>query len=112
MSAIKTIYIAGPYSGGNPEDNLRTAIATANAVLDLGITPFLPHLSHYLHAAKPRGYEEWMDYCFVWVDRSDALFRLPGISPGSERELKRMQALGRPVFHSMASLAEYLKANP
>lgn len=112
MSAIKTIYIAGPYSGGNPEDNLRAAISAANAMMDLGIAPFIPHLSHYLHAVKARGYEEWMEYDFVWLDRSDALFRLPGISPGAERELKRMQGLGRPVFHTMSALTDYLKANP
>lgn len=112
MSAIKTVYIAGPYSGGNVEDNVRAAMTAAHAIMDLGVTPFVPHLCHYLNLMQERGYEDWMDYDFVWLDRSDALLRLPGISPGAERELKRMQALGRPVFHSMASLADYLKANP
>jgi hypothetical protein len=112
MSGIKTVYIAGPYSGGNTEDNVRAALMAAHAIMDLGATPFVPHLSHYLHLLRPRSYEEWMDYDFVWLDRSDALLRLPGISPGAEREVKRMQALNRPVFHTLATLAAYLGAKP
>ncbi len=110
MSKLKTVYIAGPYSGGNVEDNVRAAVNAAHAVMDLGVTPFVPHLCHYLHLVKERSYEDWMSYDFVWLDRSDALLRLPGISPGAERELKRMQALSRPVFYNLSTLAEYLKA--
>lgn len=111
MKRIETVYIAGPYTGGNVEENVRNAILAAHAVLDLGLTPFVPHLCHYLHAVKERGYEDWMRFDFVWLEKNDSLWRIPGESPGAEREIVRMKALVRPIFYSLEELKSYLKAS-
>jgi len=111
VKRIETVYIAGPYSGGDVEDNVRAAMHAAHAVMDLGVVPFVPHLCHFLHGLRERGYEEWMNFDFVWLDRTDALLRIPGVSPGAEREVLRMLKLGRPIFHSIEALAKYLKVS-
>lgn len=111
MKPIETVYIAGPYSGGDVEANVRAALLAGHTVMDLGAIPFVPHLCHYLHAVRERGYEEWMKFDFVWLERTDVLLRLPGVSPGADREVKRMEELGRPVFHTLDALAEYLRRN-
>lgn len=90
---------------------MRAAMLAAHAVLDLGVTPFVPHLCHYLHGVRACDYEEWMRFDFVWLERSDALLRLPGLSPGAEREVLRMLQLERPVFHSLEALKQHLKAS-
>lgn len=111
MKRIETVYIAGPYSGGDVEANVRAAMLAAHAVMDLGVTPFVPHLCHYLHGVRERGYEDWMSFDFVWLERTDSLLRLPGVSPGAEREVLRMIKLERPVFHSLEALERHLKAS-
>lgn len=110
MKRIETVYIAGPYTGGVVEDNVRNAMLAGHDVLDLGLTPFVPHLCHFLHGLKERGYEDWMRFDFVWLERSDSLWRIPGVSPGAEREVEKMKALGRPIFYSLDELKAHLKA--
>lgn len=108
MKKIETVYIAGPYTGGSVEGNVQAAIDAADLVMKLGAVPFVPHLSHFL---RPRGYEEWMRFDFVWLGKCDALLRIPGISPGADREVERMTELGRPIFYTIETLAEYLKVS-
>ena len=56
-------------------------------------------------------YEEWMAIDFEMVRRSDAVFRLPGISDGAEREVALADDLGLPVFTVMDELLEWLLVN-
>lgn len=97
---VKRIYIAGPYTGGDVARNVANAMDAAHALLDMGLKPYVPHLSHYLHVHQAREYEEWMALDLAWLDVCDALLRLPGVSPGADREVARMEELGRPVLRS------------
>jgi len=98
------VYIAGPYTGdGSKEDterNVAAAIAAGDILLNAGMAPFVPHLSHYWEARFPHPYDVWMDYCLSWVDACDALVRLPGESKGAAREVERAVQNVMPVFPS------------
>jgi len=99
------VYIAGPYSA-DPEACTREALAAASRLLDAGHAPFVPHLAHYwhtLHDARP--YEDWMRLDLAWVEVSDVLLRLPGESPGADREVEHARAHGVPVVFSIADVA-------
>lgn len=100
------VYLAGPYTS-DPEANTRYTIALANRVLELGYTPFVPHLTHFWHLQTPKSYEEWMDYDDEWLQLCDVLLRLPGASAGADVEKKRAEEMGIPVVYSIDALVEF-----
>lgn len=107
---MRHIYVAGPYTAPTPElvlRNVELAIDAGNRLLDAGLWPYIPHLSHYLGARKARPYEAWMALDFAVLERMDALLRLPGPSPGADRERLYVEALGQPVFTSEADLYQW-----
>lgn len=103
---MRRLYIAGPYSA-DPEACTLRAIDAFHAVLDLGLYPFLPHFTHYAHLRRPRPYEDWMALDFGWLDACHALLRLPGMSPGADREVARANEMGIPVFTNMEEVAAW-----
>lgn len=102
------IYIAGPYTGGDPAENTNKAIDAGHEAMDLGLDPFVPHLSHFSHARRERGYEDWMKLDLAFLEVCDILWRLPGESPGADREAARAYELGIPVVFSRVGLLEHL----
>lgn len=101
---IRRIYVAGPYTKGDPCVNTHAAIAAGNRLMDAGFAPFVPHLSHFWHTVTPRPYEDWMSLDMRWVEVADAVLRLPGESSGADREVQHAESLGIPVFHSIDEL--------
>lgn len=101
------VYVAGPYTRGDVEHNVRTAIAAGNRLLDAGYTPFIPHLTHYWEALHPHHYEAWMQYDFQWLSKCEALVRLPGDSPGADREVEYAEANGIPVYYGVDALLRH-----
>lgn len=95
---MKKIYIAGPYTGGDVAQNVRNAIEAANVLIENGFAPYVPHLSHFQHMLYPQEYEKWMEIDLVWVDTCDALVRLPGLSPGADREVEFATKIGIGVY--------------
>lgn len=95
---IRHVYIAGPYTQGDPVKNTRKALGVADYLQSLGFVPFVPHLSHFWHFLTPKPYETWMEWDLAWLAKCDALVRLPGLSPGADREVDRARELGIPVF--------------
>lgn len=104
---MKYIYIAAPYTKGDPAENTRKAISAGDKLLSMGYCPFIPHLSHYWHLQHPNHYETWMEYDFAWLDKCDALVRLNGYSPGADREVAHAEKSGKPVF---MGLSEFILA--
>ena len=96
---MKYIYVAGPYTNGDPVLNVRKAIEAAEQLRELGYVPFIPHLTHLWHLISPHEYEYWIEYDKEWLEKCDALLRLPGISKGADDEVMRMFYLNKPVFH-------------
>lgn len=95
------VYIAGPYTAPTRrevEENVWTAIRAMHRLMDHGFAPFCPHLSHYAEIRRPRPYEDWMGLDLAMLPVMHALLRLPGTSPGADREVTRASELGIPVF--------------
>lgn len=90
------VYIAGPLTG-DVLGGTRAALAAARAVRARGWVDFTPHTMILADLVSPEPYEVWMAKCLAWVERCDALIRLHGVSPGSDREAVRAFALGLPV---------------
>ncbi len=102
---MKHIYIAGPYTAATTEAvqaNVDRALDAGNRLLDAGLWPYVPHLSHYLEARKPRHYEDWMALDLAVLRRMDAILRLPEPSSGADREVAAARILGLPVFWTAA----------
>lgn len=104
------VYIAGPYSKGVLAENIRAAVLAAEAVLELGGIPYIPHLTHTWEMVRPHPYEFWLEYDFHWLPLCHALYRIPGESPGADGEVSEAEALGIPVFYSLDELGKYILA--
>jgi hypothetical protein len=92
------VYIASPYTKGDLAANVAHSMAAAHVVLDAGLPVYCPLLTHFLHMQSPRSYEDWMALDLAWLRRCDALIRLPGDSPGADREVEEAKRLGLPVY--------------
>lgn len=102
------IYLAGPLSLGDMTRNVRQGIDAAETVLMLGCAPYVPHLSHFWSLVHPHAYEEWMQLDFAWLAACQAVWRLPGLSHGTEREVTYAHELGMPVFTELSDLKAWL----
>ena len=96
---MKYIYVAGPYTGGDPVLNVRKAIEAGEQLIALGFVPFIPHLSHLWHLVSSHDIEYWYSYDIEWLIKCDALLRLPGDSKGADAEVALALELDIPVFH-------------
>ena len=99
------VYVAGPLTSGAGRDvttNIRAALEAANRLYEEGHYPYVPHLTHFWHFAYPdtRGHEEskWMKLDRAWLERCEAVLRLPGVSMGANIEVGWAIELGLPVF--------------
>ena len=101
---MKRIYVAGPYTGGEVIENVRKAVRAGDQLMDMGYAPFIPHLSHFAHFLEPRPYQDWLDMDLAWVAACDAVLRLPGKSPGADKELLLADDLGIHVCYSLDEL--------
>ena len=106
---MKLVYIAGPYTVGDTGGNVYNAITYAHKIIDNGSCPIVPHLSHFLHIFSPRPYDDWMKLDLAMLRKCDALLRLPGKSPGADKEVELAKALDIPVFTTFNELALWLK---
>jgi hypothetical protein len=107
MAFTARIYIAGPYSKGDPKSNVHKAIETANALADLGFAPYVPHFTHFWHIRFPRPYDFWLELDNQFLPFCDAVLRIPGDSSGADKEVEFAQELNKPVFHSIPDLEAY-----
>jgi len=101
---MKRIYIAGPYTQGDPEENTRKAIAAADIVAAAGFAPFVPHLSHLWEQISPKPYQFWIDLDNAFLPICEALLRIPGPSNGADAEVALAESLGIPVFFTTDEL--------
>jgi len=98
------VYIAGPYSQGDPIQNTRNAILAAEKVKARGHTPYIPHLNLLWHMVSPHDPDFWYDYDLEWLPDCDALLRLPGKSQGADREVEEAKRWGRMIYYSIEDL--------
>jgi hypothetical protein len=110
--STKRIFIAGPYTTGDPAVNVKAALDAATPLLNAGAMPYVPHLNHFWHFVYPQDYEVWVDLDLEFLAACDALLRLPGESPGADGEVARARELGIPVFDNLAQALEWAWASP
>lgn len=105
---LPRIYVAGPM--GNPPKMANTLIAieVADKIMAMGAAPFVPHLSLYWHLIYPHTPEEWLAMDYEWVKVSDALFRIHGLSVGSDKEVAVAKNHGIPVFTDLEALKVWI----
>ena len=101
---LARVYIAGPYTVGDPQANVNRAIDAWHAFADAGFIPFCPHLSHYLHVHRHRQYAEWLRHDLQWLALCDAVLRLPGESFRADSEVAFAVENRIPVFASIDEL--------
>src|SRR5690606_23859193 len=78
------VYVAGPYSQGDPAENVATAVRVASLLMDRGWAwPLGPPLSHLWHMIAPRPHRDWIDLDLALLARCDRLVRLPAASGGA-----------------------------
>lgn len=98
------VYIAGPYSQGDPVLNVRTAVTVADQIAEAGGFPFVPHLSHLWHTISPHKYEFWIAQDMEWLEACDIVYRIAGESTGADGEVKRAEELEIPVYFDLDKL--------
>ncbi len=114
-NASTLIYIAGPFSGadrGIVEANIMRAALRGVEVAKLGACPVVPHsntsLPQYEHVQP---YQFWIEATLELMYRCDALLTVSGweLSGGARGEVAAMMRAGKPVFHDLAKLVNWLE---
>lgn len=96
------VYIAAPITLGHRPSNINHAILAASQVAHAGHIPFVPHLYELWDLIDPHPYEFWMNQDFAWIQKCDALIRLPGASSGADREADYAKnAVRIPVYYGI-----------
>ena len=95
------VYVAGPYSHGSQLLHVRAAILAGMQIQQTGHAAYVPHYGHFADLVLPHAYEWWMMTDLGALACCDWLVRLPGHSPGADREQERAQVLGMPIFLSL-----------
>jgi hypothetical protein len=114
------VYIASPYSKGDPAINTHFQCKMFHRLMDDGIVwPVAPLWSHFQHTVFPRPYKDWVDYDLALIQRYDACLRMDAIysetnyfatrSPGADGEVAEFKRLGKPVFYSVKDLYEWVE---
>jgi len=98
MTKPPLVYIAGPYTRPDPIANTRRMVRIADALLPLGVTPLVPHMTLLWHLVRPRPYGFWLEYDLRLVERCDVLLRVPGESRGADAEVVHARELQIPVL--------------
>ena len=92
------VYVSGPYTKGNVEQNVLNAIDASSELISIGLAPFCPHLSHYVDQAHPHSWQKWMDIDLEFLSDCDIVLRLPGESKGADLEVETANKAGIPIF--------------
>lgn len=94
-----TVYVAGPIATGDQFANVSRAVRFGQELHQRGFIPYVPHWGAIQQLHHPWTHDEWLEYDFVWLDKCEVLFRLSGISNGSDKEVARAKARGMSVFY-------------
>jgi len=101
------VYIASPYTKGDPAVNVKTQIDMADELINKGFAPFVPLYFHFQHMHHPRPYEDWLKLDLEWIKSCDCILRLPGESSGADKEVDFATNNDTLVFFSMKDLCFY-----
>src|SRR5262245_4266292 len=99
MKAIlPLLYVSGPFSA-DPLLYTRATLMVSTAIYQhTEFVPFVPHLTLLWHMLTPMPYEDWLSIDLTVLTRCHAITRLPGDSPGADREMAYAQQLELPLI--------------
>lgn len=114
------VYIASPYSKGDPAMNANFQCRIFDQLLTDGhVLPVAPLWSHFQHILFPRRYEDWIAYDQAMLRLYDCCLRLAADIPqldyrqnessGADAEVKTFEDQGKPVFYSISELYDWAK---
>lgn len=103
---MKKVYIIGPYSIGNKEQNVFNMMKIANDLIEHNFCPFIPLLYHYQNLKFPQNEEIWKKLDNTWLSYCDIILRIPGKSIGGDNEVKLAKDLNKPIYYSLEELCE------
>ncbi|MEK0326138.1 MAG: DUF4406 domain-containing protein [Nitrosopumilus sp.] len=97
------VYVAGPITKGNTLLNIRNGMMMGLELIRRGFVPFVPHNDFIQYILDPHTleYDTILEQDMAWVERCDALLRLPGESPGADREVAHAEKHGLFVTDSI-----------
>ncbi len=95
---VPLIYLAGPFTEPDPVENAHRMLQIADAILEAGFTPLIPHLTLAWHLVSPKPYATWLAYDRHLLARCDVLLRVPGYSHGATQECTFADELAIPVI--------------
>jgi hypothetical protein len=103
----RRVYIASPYTKGDVATNVRAQMDAFAMLMDAGLAPYAPLLSHFQHLVHPRDYRLWLEFDRTWVETCDAFLRLPGESHGADTERGWALGCGKPIFFSVSEVVAW-----
>ena len=104
------VYIAGPYTYPNPIHNINKVIKFANTLYKEGvIVPFIPHLNMMWDLVEPQTAGFFYEYDLHILSKCDALFKMPGLSIGAEKEVRFAKKHKIPVYTDIAELYKWAR---
>lgn len=105
------VYVAGPFRLPEPFVNIRQAIVAGERLEESGvITAWVPHQNAMWDLVHPHDSEFWLDYDICQLSRSDALYRMPGMSPGADDEVTWAEAHELPVFYDQSDVIAWAES--
>ncbi len=107
----KYVYIAAPYSQGDVIENVGWAIDMGELLMDHGLIPFVPHLTHFWEFRYHHELDYWYAYDLAWLIHCDCLLRLPGESEGADREVEFAKEHDIPVFENIRACLKWAREN-
>ena len=116
------IYIASPYTNGDPAINVRFQCCIFDQLLSEGrVWPIAPLWTHFQHTLFPRPYKDWLEYDKAFLPLYDGCLRLNAEesalnyiekeSSGADGEVEAFKLIGKPVFYSIESLYEWVESS-
>jgi hypothetical protein len=104
------VYLAGPYREPNPVHNTHFTLRHAQDLHYTGlVTCVVPHLSLLWEVVIPCTSEYWLEYDLALLNRCDALYRIPGDSPGADAEVVYAHQVHIPVFTDQDLLLDWAR---
>ena len=98
------IFISGPYSQGDVAQNVKKAMDLAGQLIDMGHSPFCPHLFHFLHINSPKEYSTWLNTDIEFLSVCDAMIRIQGDSKGADVEEAFAKDNNIPIYHNISEI--------
>lgn len=105
-------YLAGPYSI-NPEAMFERHMDAAERLFSAGYTVYSPILeTHQWHQKFPHDYDWWLERDLEILGNCQGVIRLPGESPGADKEVEFARMIGLPVWAGMSPVEDFIEKRP